>query len=306
MADEQAGSAGAGNSGAGAGAGAAGDGAAGGQGAGGQAASVDFSIFIPADLKDHPSLKAHDFKTPDGMGKLLRSYVSAQSMIGGDKAVLPKGANDNPEVWNKLYDALGRPKSADEYQFGKDYKPPTDPAVKEVEGKFRKFAHENGLSQKQFTEMNSFLNGLSAESQGRVIAAIKARREKAEESLRKDWGEKYDANVAIANKVLKAYGGPADEVKAFLQRYANEPVVIRALAAIGQRIDESALVSGERSDYEAGPAEAASKRADIMTNKDNPLNEAWKNKRHPRHQEAMDEVARLSRIVVGKDEVMYQ
>jgi len=300
MADEGAGSAGAGNS----GAGAAGAGAAG--GAGGGAASVDFSTFIPADIKDHPSLKTHDFKTPDGVGKLIRSYVSAQSMIGGDKVVVPKGANDNPDVWNKVYDSLGRPKDPGSYQFGNDYKPPEDPAAKEIEGKFRKFAHDNGLNQKQFAQLHGFLNSISSESQAKAVAAYQAKHEKAVETLKGEWGEKFDERVAVANKVLKAFGGSPEEVKAFTTRYANDPVVIRVLAEVGRRMDESALVGGDKPDFELGPADAKKKRMDIMTNKDNPLNEAFKNKRHPRHQEAMEEIARLSKIVVGKDEVIYQ
>lgn len=300
MADEGAGSAGAGNS----GAGAAGAGAAG--GAGGGAASVDFSTFIPADIKDHPSLKTHDFKTPDGVGKLIRSYVSAQSMIGGDKVVVPKGANDNPDVWNKVYDSLGRPKDPGSYQFGKDYKSPEDPAAKEIEGKFRKFAHDNGLNQKQFAQLHGFLNSISSESQAKAVAAYQAKHEKAVETLKGEWGEKFDERVAVANKVLKAFGGSPEEVKAFTTRYANDPVVIRVLAEVGRRMDESALVGGDKPDFELGPADAKKKRMDIMTNKDNPLNEAFKNKRHPRHQEAMEEIARLSKIVVGKDEVIYQ
>jgi len=304
MADEP-GSAGAGNPGAGApGAGAPPAGTAG---------SVDFSTYIPADIKDHPSLKTHDFKTPDGVGKLIRSYVSAQSMIGGDKVVVPKGANDNPEVWGKVYDALGRPKDPDSYQFGKDYKAPADPAAREIEGKFRKFAHDNGLNQKQFAELHGFLNSISSESQQRAVAAYQAKHEKAVETLKGEWGDKFDERVAVANKVLKAFGGSPEEVKAFTTRFANDPVVIRVLAEVGRRMDESALVGGDKPDFDLGPADAKSKRADIMTNKQNPLWSAFHNLdengnkiRHPRHKEAMDEVARLSRISVGKDEVIYQ
>ena len=301
MADEP-GSAGAGNPGAGAAPPAGG----GTPPAGGGAASVDFSTYVPADIKDHPSLKSYDLKSGEGLGKVFKSLVSAQSMIGGDKVVVPKGANDNPEVWGKLFDAAGRPKDPAAYQFGKDYKAPTDPAVKELEGKFRKFAHDNGFNQKQFSELNAFLDAASSESNAKMVASAKGRHEKAVETLKADWGDKYDVNVGLANKVLKAFGGPADNVKAFMSRYANDPTMIRVLAAVGQRMEESALVAGDSPDFDTGPADAKSKRADIMTNEANPLNAAWTDKRHPRHQEAMDEIARLSRIVVGKDEIVYQ
>ena len=58
------------------------------------------------------------------------------------------------------------------------------------------------------------------------------------------------------------------------------------------------LLKGERQsrqvlpiDFDLGPADAKKRRADIMSNPNNPLHEAWKSKRHPRKQEAMDEIA---------------
>lgn len=297
MADEP-GSAGAGNPGAGGAPPSAGAGSP--PAGGGGAAGVDFSTYIPADIKDHPSLKSYDLKSPDGLGKVFKSLVSAQSMIGGEKFVIPKGANDNPEVWNKVYEALGRPKDIAGYQLGEGVKPGETPQAKAMEEKFRKFAHENGMNQKQFQAVYGFVDGIFGESRKAQIEAAKARHAQAVESLKSEWGDKFDERVATANKVLRAFGGTPEQVKAFTAQFANNPVAIRILAEVGRRISESALVAGDKPDFDLGPADAKKRRADIMSNPNNPLHEAWKSKRHPRKQEAMDEIARLSRIIVGE------
>lgn len=295
MADEP-GSAGAGNPGAGApGAGAAAPPA-------GAAGSVDFSTYIPADIKDHPSLKSYDLKTPEGLGKVFKSLVSAQSMIGGEKFVVPKGANDNPDVWNRAYEALGRPKDHTGYQLGEGMKPGETPQAKAVEERFRKFAHDNGMNQKQFQALYGFFDGLIGESRKSAMDAAKAYHAKAVEALKSEWGDQFDNRIATANKVLRAFGGSPEEVKAFTAQFANNPVAIRILAEVGRRMSESALVAGDKADFDLGPADAKRKRMDIMTNPNNPLHEAWKSKRHPRKAEAMSEVERLSRIIAGEQQ----
>lgn len=294
MADEP-GSAGAGNPGAGApGAGAAAP-------PSGAAGSVDFSTYIPADIKDHPSLKSYDLKSAEGLGKVFKSLVSAQSMIGGEKFVVPKGANDNPEVWGRAYEALGRPKDHTGYQLAEGMRPGETPQAKAVEERFRKFAHENGMNQKQFQALYGFFDGIVGDSRKASMAAAKAAHEKAVEALKGEWGDQFDNRIATANKVLKAFGGSPEEVRAFTAQFANNPVAIRVLAEVGRRMSESALVAGDKADFDLGPADAKRKRMDIMTNPSNPLNEAWKSKRHPRKAEAMAEVERLSRIIAGEE-----
>jgi len=56
-------------------------------------------------------------------------------------------------------------------------------------------------------------------------------------------------------------------------------------------------VRGERPSFDMNAGDAKVKKQDILTNKQNPLNEAYFNKRHPRHDEAVKEVTRLNEVL---------
>lgn len=269
--------------------------------AGASPSAVDFSSYLPPELKDHPALKSYDLKSGDGLGKVFKSLVSAQTMIGGEKIVIPTGKNDTPEAWTRAYEALGRPKEPKDYQLDKGFKPSTTPAGKEVEQRFRQVVHDAGLNARQFNAIYGFYNDLAADQQKKVVEGMKAGHERAVQVLREQWGDQFENRVALANKLLKAFGGSPDEIKHFTARFANEPVIIRVLAEAARRMEETSLIAGDKPDFDLGPGDAKQKRMDIMTNPNNPLNEAWKSKRHPRKQEAMEEVARLSAIIAGDE-----
>jgi hypothetical protein len=269
------------------------------------AASIDFSTHIPAELASEPSLKMFDLKSKDGFGNLVKSYVASQKMLGGEKMVIPRGANDTPEAWARYYEAGGRPKDPEGYQWEKPELPQGLKYDEKMEKEFRKYAHDHGLSQKQASAVYKFYHNMIVDNYKGMVAGYNNKHSEAVDTLKKEWGDKFDANVNLANKVLRTFGGAKEEVQQFVQRFANEPVVVRILASIGKRIEESALVAGENSDLDMSGEDAKKKRADIMTNKSNPLYEAFHSKKHPRHQEAMDEVSRLSKLVVGTDEVIH-
>ena len=72
---------------------------------------TNFQDLIPDEYRAEKSLE--NFKD---MGDFVKSYLSAQKIVGADKIPVPnKFATD--EDWNKVYEKLGRPKSADEYKF---------------------------------------------------------------------------------------------------------------------------------------------------------------------------------------------
>jgi len=268
------------------------------------AATVDFTTYIPADMANEPSLKMFDLKSKDGFGNLVKSFVSSQKMLGGEKIVIPRGANDSPEAWQRFYEAGGRPKAPTDYKFDDIKLPNVVKRDEAMEKEFRAIAHEMGLSQKAAGAMYGFYAKIVANNAKGMVEAYNKNYQETTAKLKSEWGAQFDAKLGLANKVLRAFGGTKEEVKHFTDRFANEPVVIRLFAEIGKRIEESALVAGETPDTDLGPQGAIKKRLDIMTNKDNPLYEAFHKKRHPRHREAMDEVARLSAIVVGGADIV--
>lgn len=271
-----------------------GQGAQGG-GAQGAAQGANWREMIPAELAQDPSLASiKDFPS------LVKGYISAQSMIGAEKIALPAGKNDTPEYWSQVFDKLGRPKDPDGYQVklpGEDKIPKGIQVNEERLKGFKTLAHEVGLLPGQVQKLIDWHMGevlrdyqaFSADSEKAYEAGVAAMRER--------FGAKADEMVDVANRVLKTFGGSPEEVALISERYGNDPLITGLLAQIGNSMRESSLVRGERPSFDMNAGDAKVKKQDILTNKQNPLNEAYFNKRHPRHDEAVKEVTRLNEVI---------
>lgn len=266
-----------------------------GGGAQGGAQGFDWRGAIPAEYAQDPSLAAiKDFPS------LVKGYVSAQSMIGAEKIAVPAGKNDTPDYWNQVFDKLGRPKDPDGYQINL---PSGDKVPKGIELNqerlqgFKKLAHEVGLLPGQVQKlvdwhMGEIMRDYQAFSQGSEKAY-----EAGLTAMHKRFGGKTDEMVEVANRVLKTFGGSPEEISMVAERYGNDPVITGLLAQIGLSMRESSLVRGERPSFDLNANDAKARKNDIMANKQNPLNEAYFNKRHPRHDEAVNEVMRLNELI---------
>ena len=270
-----------------------------GQGAqgGGQGAAqgANWREMIPAELAQDPSLASiKDFPS------LVKGYISAQSMIGAEKIALPAGKNDTPEYWSQVFDKLGRPKDPDGYQVklpGEDKIPKGIQINEERLKGFKTLAHEVGLLPGQVQKLIDWHMGeVLKDYQGFTAGAEKAY-EAGVAAMRERFGAKADEMVDVANRVLKTFGGSPEEISQIADRYGNDPVITGLLAQIGLSMRESSLVRGERPTFDMNSNDAALKKQDIFSNKQNPLNEAYFNKRHPRHDEAVKEVMRLNQVI---------
>ena len=106
---------------------------------------VQFKDIVPGDYKDKPYMK--DVKD---IPSLFKKFDGAETLVGQRQSVIPgEGATDDD--WNKFFDASGRPKTSDLYEFttvkaadGTDVKrdPAFETAVKDI-------FHKAGISSKQ-------------------------------------------------------------------------------------------------------------------------------------------------------------
>ena len=270
------------------------------QGGGAQGGAVTMSAenwrdFIPGEFAQDASLaNIKDF------GSLVKGFVSAQSMIGAEKLALPTGKNNTPEYWSQVFDKLGRPKDPDGYELAV---PEADKLPKGLEINkdrlqgFKKFAHEIGLLPGQVAKLFEWhMAEVTRDFQGYQAGAEKAY-EAGVAAMKERFGAKADEMVNVANRVLQTFGGSPEEISQIADRYGNDPVITGLLAQIGLSMRESSLVRGERPTFDMNSNDAALKKQDILTNKQNPLNEAYFNKRHPRHDEAVKEVMRLNQVI---------
>lgn len=161
------------------------------------------------------------------------------------------------------------PKTAEEYTVTvPDEWKDAFPADSETMAAFRKDAHEQGLSQKQF---DFFISKYVEQAPSLVAGGAKASYEQAEAELKATWktDAEFKTQTGNAFKAWSAFADPADSGK--MDEIGNSPAVVRLLARIGSEMKEGAGI----------PASAdATGTDDIKTML---TSEANTNPKHPDH-----------------------
>lgn len=181
-----------------------------------------------------PLLQTKGWKSP---ADALTAYQNLETHLG--RAIVPPGADAKPEDWAPVYDKLGRPQAPDGYtgvarpaDLPADYLPDDD-----LSG-FRAAAHTAGLSDRQAQAMFGWIAG-------RGKSQFDAAREadaKVEPELRGKWGAAYDANVEVARRAAKAFGG--DGVLDMLEKKMGGVGLVEFFHRVGSAMGEDTLVGG--------------------------------------------------------------
>jgi len=231
---------------------------------------------LPEDLRENETLAG--VKTVSGMAKML---VHAQGMVGADKVVIP-AADASPEDMNSFYTKLGRPEKADGYEL----KPPEGLAYgdDDIAG-FRTAAHAAGLSANQVTALFNWHGELSVEKAKTESLKGKEILQTSELALKKEWGDAYDQNFALAMKAVRTF---TDEqsVEALEKGLGNDPAMIRMMHKVGAAISEDKL-KGDVPVYTPGESKDAINK--IMGD----LKHPYHDKKHPGHEGAVQQVQKL-------------
>lgn len=205
-----------------------------------QNAPSDWRAQLPEELRGNPSLG----KLSD-VNSLAQSYVNLEKLLGSEKVPLPKGDNDT-DGWSRLYTTLGRPEAADKYAIDKPTVPDgMDLPYDEGEESFwRKLAFENGLSQKQFKNM--WDTGVKSRLDKAISWQQEAgqAREKAADSLKRQWGQNYDGNLAVAKAALNQFANP--DYRQWLESSGegNNPHVVDQWYKVGRAMNGQTRLQG--------------------------------------------------------------
>jgi hypothetical protein len=253
----------------------------------------DWREAVPKEYAGHASLA--DIKD---LGAMVKSYVNAQKLIGGERIPLPKP--DAPdEEWAGVFAKLGRPETPDKYELARAEGAPEGFAYNEaLEADFRTEAHKLGLSAKQAKGVWNMLQAKAHASFNDVVTANTTRLSKAVEGLKAEWGQAFPQKLKLAQRAVDALEvqGGVKGLNRWLKESGagQEPILQRVFALIGEQAGEERLGPGERRDT-LTPAEAESKVNSIMQEKTNPKYEAYWKKRHPDHKKVVEEVQGLLR-----------
>jgi len=242
--------------------------------------NTDWKASLSDEIRNEKSLE-----NISDIESLAKGYVHAQRLVGADKIPVPnKFATE--EDWNKVYEKLGRPKSADEYKFNL----PEDKTVDEAALKgFAQQAHKLGLLPGQADGVVKFYNDMIGQELSAANSIAEAARNKATTELKTEWGQAFDQKIAAANQVVASVF-PQGFMSMNMEdgtKLGDNPAVIKAFAMLAERMGEDKIVQGD------GPIMQTPKQIDKEINSLTAPGSAYWDKNHPGHQDAVAEVLAL-------------
>jgi len=214
--------------------------------------------------------------------ELANGYKNLEKLLGGEKLPMPKGAEDK-EGWARVYDQLGRPKTAEEYKLPV---PEGDPGTfaKAASGKF----HELGISQQQAEGLANWWNetqtGMQTQQQQQSAQKVEADLT----ALKGEWGGAYEENVNYGQRAAREFGLDATKLTA-IENALGTGEMLKFMARVGRGLSEDTFESGGGQGNKFGMTpEAARDRIGALRN-----DTAWSTKYISGDADARNEMQKL-------------
>lgn len=212
------------------------------------------------------SLVSDKVKGFSDINGLLKSYNESQSYIGGAVKIPTDKSTD--EERSAFYAKLGRPESADKYEW----QPPEGISVEGVtDGEFKKFkdlAFAAGLSNKQLGAVMGGWSEIVQSLQAKQAKFLSEQSEQTTAALKKEWGDEYQQKFDLTMKKLDSLG-----IRKHLEKSGIlTPEIVKGFYGMISSKEETAM-RGASSD-------GGDNVARIAALKSNP---AYLNSSHPEH-----------------------
>lgn len=248
-----------------------------------------FADGFDADLKS--AVETKGWKGPE---EVARSYFELEKKVGAKGVVIPK--DDAPtDEFDRFYNELGRPESADKYDVG-DWKPPEGlPWNADAQKEMSAELHKLGLSNKQHAgaleaygrTQHKFLSGATEETE---------KQRKADwDTLDREWGDAKDAKMDNAKLAARTFFDTAvlDQIEA----KTGTAGLMRAMEKIGSALGEEGLLDGDSENFTMSPAEATAEIAKLEGDTD--FQAAFLDKQNPENEAAVRRMQRLQKMAKG-------
>lgn len=229
---------------------------------------------LSKEYLDNPSITKFMQDGNVNYDNLAKSYLSLQSMLGQDKIVVPKDESDVQgwEMWDKK---LGVPSKAEEY----DLKLPdgTELDLSKVKELGKKL-HLNQSSTQAL--LDAYIEDLNTQNQLSEQKRVEEMNSVVD-SLKKEWGLKFNENITNANNTLKKLAGDDALYQRMNEKYGNDPDFIKLIAKAGGLLSEGSLggFEGQVQGFNRTPAEAKKELERIMNDSNHPYWAGSRNKR---------------------------
>lgn len=269
------GDAGAGDAGAGADAGAAAAalaGAAGDAGTGGESARwwENTEAFNDDQRASMTALGLTVDDPNEAIAKLVDMEMASKKKLGAGPDQLMTKPKEGQELteWRRENAALfGIPETAEGY----DIKPPESWPKEakwdsDLEAAARKMAHEKSYGQEVVQDFVNLFSGHVAGMNEASAGKLQAATSDMQAALAKDWGDQYNANVAMAQQagsVVAAEAGLSGEdvfaISTLLSQKTGDPQTLKMFAAIGKMMGEDQLAGLGKGENSMGDTPAAAR-----------------------------------------------
>lgn len=182
------------------------------------------------------------FKNED-VYKVAKSYRETEKWaLGGEKIVLPKEGAPQ-EIWDALYNKIGRPATADGYKLEHG-----DKADEGLIKSFKEAAHKSGLPQRGVEGLYEWFNATAAQLESAQEAAKTEAFNAEKVALGAEWGKDSVRNADLAdrgtNVALKLLGLEGDKAVGF-QEKLEAGIGFRNAAVLLMKLSEMAGTTGD-------------------------------------------------------------
>lgn len=254
--------------------------------------------WLPEDLRANDGLKKfHE----GGVKSLATSYLNLEKAFQGKIPDEKSTDEERGAFWNQL----GRPETVEGYTIKKPENLPEGVEWSEDNVKAAAaVAHKSGLTQAQFQGMVDYDTQRTLNAAADGEAAQKAQINETVAELKKMWGAGYDEKVQAAGLTTKTFASEGLWERMEASGLTSNPLMIELMAEVGKGLQEGRRIEGLSSaDLTLTPEEAEKEQRAIGTDKNHALHEAYMDRKHVDHKQAVDEFARLGQLKRGKPAV---
>jgi hypothetical protein len=204
----------------------------------GESGGESGSWFASFDGDTQGWLENKGWTAEDGLTQMVRAHRSLESLVGRDKVVWPKDAQDKP-AWAEIHRRMGVPQSWEEYglaPLGPDGKPDTAADRSYADGMAQVF-HKLGIGKETAAALATEHATLQAALTAADNEAFQRTSAQDFDALRREWGGEADQRLAAAQRASRAFGlEPASMGK--IERAIGTRAMLSLLSEIGTAISE--------------------------------------------------------------------
>lgn len=181
-------------------------------------------------------VESKNFKDP---ATVAESYRNLEKLLGGPREKLfriPDSESD-AKAWGDIYDKLGRPKDAKEY----DIKVPEGMGDQKFADWARGKFHELGFTKKQAETLTAGWNEYIGKASAEQTAAMESKTNQEVTALQSEWGAAHDQNLKIAKAAASEFGFDGAMIDA-LESAMGYQKTIKLLHSLGQKVGSDKFV----------------------------------------------------------------